>query len=214
MASRAAAAVPWYLAGGVSAANCIAAYQAIGADDYATSKVNLANSGTYDLTESNGAVSWDAGTGWSFVSDEENFKVLLTGIAPNTPLTLIIRFSGAESEALISGISADETTIILFHTNGSTEVILSCGGDDINVYEEVQSGVVCVSNVSAYIDGTKKGDYLDGTISGNELILPIGGLNLDGFYVSFNVSVQAVGVYDVAISDAQVSAISTAMAAL
>jgi len=209
-----APAVSWYLAGEVSAANCVAAYQPIGAASYAASKSNLANPGTYDLTESNGAVSWDAETGWSFVFDEENFKVLITGYAPNTPLTLIIRFSGVESYSYISAISADETTILGLVSNGSDEVNLICASDNIPVYEELQSGVLCVSNISAYIDGTKIDDYLGGTFSGNELELPIGGLNSGGFYVSFNSSVQAVGIYTVALSDAQVSAITSAMNAL
>lgn len=47
---RAAAAVPWYLAGGVSAANCIAAYQPKGASSLEASYVNLANPGTYNLS--------------------------------------------------------------------------------------------------------------------------------------------------------------------
>jgi len=60
-------AIDWWLAGGINAANCIAAYQPIGAADYATSKVNLANPGTYDAYEGT-APDWSAVTGWTFDS--------------------------------------------------------------------------------------------------------------------------------------------------
>ncbi len=43
--------IPWWLAGGIPAENCIAAYQPKGAASYAASKVNLANPGTYDAYE-------------------------------------------------------------------------------------------------------------------------------------------------------------------
>ena len=57
---------PWYLSGGVSAANCIAAYQPIGAVDYAGSKVNLANLGTYDANnEGTHVPTWDVTTKWN-----------------------------------------------------------------------------------------------------------------------------------------------------
>jgi hypothetical protein len=57
---------PWYLAGGVDPANCVAAYQAKGAADYATSKVNLANPGTHDLIDGTSAPAFDTATGWTF----------------------------------------------------------------------------------------------------------------------------------------------------
>ena len=59
MAGGAAVATPWYLAGGVSAANCVAAYLAKGAASYAASKANLTGDTDYDLTENDGAVTWD-----------------------------------------------------------------------------------------------------------------------------------------------------------
>jgi len=41
---------PWWLSGGIAAANCVAAYQPKGAASLEASYVNLANPGTYNLT--------------------------------------------------------------------------------------------------------------------------------------------------------------------
>src|SRR4030042_266315 len=56
----------WWLAGGISAANCLAAYQPKGAASYAASKVNLANPGTYDAVDGVAFPTWAAATGWTF----------------------------------------------------------------------------------------------------------------------------------------------------
>lgn len=63
MMSGGGAVVPWYLAGGISAANCIAAYKPLGAASLAASYINLANPGTYDLTATN-APAFNAALGW------------------------------------------------------------------------------------------------------------------------------------------------------
>ena len=59
--SQAAANASWWLAGGIAAANCVAAWRAKGAASYAASKVNLTGNAAYDLGEiGGGAVSWSA----------------------------------------------------------------------------------------------------------------------------------------------------------
>jgi hypothetical protein len=72
----AAAAVPWWLAGGVAAANAIAVYQPKGAADLAASYVNLANPGTYDAAPGT-APTFDAATGWTF---NGSTQYLTTGV--------------------------------------------------------------------------------------------------------------------------------------
>lgn len=51
-------------------ASIVAAYQAISAADYAASKVNLANPGTYDITDTT-PPSWTIGAGWTFDGSTE-----------------------------------------------------------------------------------------------------------------------------------------------
>lgn len=72
------AVTPWYLAGGVAKATCLAAYQAIGAASLAESYVNLANPGTYNLS-GGVAPTWAAETGWTF---DGSSQYKLTGITP------------------------------------------------------------------------------------------------------------------------------------
>jgi hypothetical protein len=69
----------WWLSGGISAANCIAAYQPKGAVSYAASKVNLANPGTYNATEGT-APAFDTAVGWTF---NGTTMFLETGIVPD-----------------------------------------------------------------------------------------------------------------------------------
>ena len=79
----------WWFAGGISPANCVAAYQAKGAASYAASKVNLANAGTYNLADIV-APSWSAGTGWMF--NGTNTALLASSYTSiNTPFTVLVR---------------------------------------------------------------------------------------------------------------------------
>ena len=92
----AAAAVPWWLTGGISAANCIAAYQPKGAADYAASKVNLAKPGTYDAADGTAYPTWSAAAGWIAATT----GYLTTGItvSTNTSWSFIARYAGATSD--------------------------------------------------------------------------------------------------------------------
>lgn len=85
---------PWYLSGGISAADCIAAYQAIGMASYAASKGNLNNPGTNDLPGAPAGTvtpTWDAVNGWTFDGATQALEV---PFAPTQDMTFIIRYSG------------------------------------------------------------------------------------------------------------------------
>lgn len=84
-------ATTWYLAGGIDAANCVAAYQPKGAASHALSYVNLANPGTYDAAPGT-APTWDQATGWIFNGTSQ---YLTTGIVPATDQTwsAVVKFS-------------------------------------------------------------------------------------------------------------------------
>jgi len=61
--SQKAADTNWWLSGGIAASNCLFAYQAVSMPTKASTLVNLANPGTYDLTEV-GDVTWNSSDGW------------------------------------------------------------------------------------------------------------------------------------------------------
>lgn len=84
------AGTPWWLAGGVSAANAIVAYQPIGAANLAGSYINLANAGTHNAAPGV-APTFDASTGWTF----NGTQYLTTTITPNDSPSIIIRYSNS-----------------------------------------------------------------------------------------------------------------------
>jgi len=61
---RAAGGGWWDLNGTIK--SCVAAYQPVGAADYAASKVNLLNPGTYNLSDGVAYPDWASATGWTF----------------------------------------------------------------------------------------------------------------------------------------------------
>ena len=88
----------WWLAGGISAENCVAAYQAKGAADYAASLVNLANPGTYNAANGN-SPTFNTAIGWTF--DGVN-DYLVTGIVPasDQSWSAIVRLTGLNKETI------------------------------------------------------------------------------------------------------------------
>lgn len=82
---------PWWLAGGIPAANCIAAYQATGASSLLESFTNLASPGLYDLTCPSSPI-WSVNTGWKF--NGTNYLIANFRITPGY-WTLIARYNDA-----------------------------------------------------------------------------------------------------------------------
>jgi hypothetical protein len=80
----------WWLNGGILPADCIGAYQAIGAASYAASLVNLANPGTYDLTAPVGTPVWNTTDGWigGGIAVDTHLE---TGINPHHDWSVIVR---------------------------------------------------------------------------------------------------------------------------
>lgn len=211
MAGGEAAATPWYLAGGVSAADCVAAYQPKGAADYAASKVNLANPGTYNADdEDTHAPSFASGTGWT----GGDGKYLLTGLVPSTALTTGMTIIARYSDAPAEGVAGILTTIPFeFKTLGflvENGYMLYLSGDEPVVSELVTSGVCCLAGQKAYIDGVYIDDVSKSYLPGSEMQI----LRAPGDNLYFLGSVQAVAAYNADLTADQVAAISTAMAAL
>jgi len=182
----------WWLAGGISAANCIAAYQPIGAADYATSKINLANPGTYDAYEGT-APDWDAINGWDFNGTDD---ILYTGLIPvnNQNWSMIARFDSAIlNKRYLAGCWTDP-----------------CGfnGQYAKIGNDSENGVMAVAGANAFYNGVDIGNI--GSTSG-EHTNPIT-LGSNGS-VFFDGRIQALTIYNIDIS-AYVAELTTAMNAL
>jgi len=216
-------AIDWWLAGGIDAANCIAAYQPKGAADYATSKVNLANSGTYDAYEGT-APDWDAVNGWDFVAYDD-LKHLWTGIIPENDQTwsMIVRFSDSTQDrtqavAGCTNIDGTGSLFIITRRQASDDMIFA-NGDLLVCGSRQSSGISAIAGTNCFHDAVNLGSIPSGwTVPANEIA--IGGRNRSSgaggktlYTASFDGCIQAMAIYDIDIS-AYVAELTTAMNAL
>lgn len=204
----------WYLSGGIDASNCIGAYQAKGAADLAASYVNLANPGTYNLT-AGGTTVWDTDTGWTFDTGANYLKTGITAAGDGT-WTAIVRFTtttvknasyvfGSSNSAVTRVFSIMTTTANTSYYNTNS---VSSG--------TARSGVLCITNGKAYVNGSDLGITL---AEGSGTALPsdtyIGTLRYGtGTYGSFTGDIQAIAFYNTGLTTTQIGLLSTAMAAL
>lgn len=204
-------AAAWYLAGGVSAANCVAAYQPIGAVSLAASYTNLANPGTYDAAPGV-APTWSAATGWTFNGSTQHLSSQYT---PGTSqITAIMRFSltlttdtgpfGYYQSGNAFYLKPISATTKREYASGSGALVVT-GGATTN-------GVMAIANKMAYYNGA-----LDGTISGGVTTISyplyIGAVSGPVIYYQHG-KIQALAIYNVTLTAPQVAAISSAMSAL
>lgn len=209
---QSAAAASWWLSGGIPAANCIAAYQAKGAASYAASKVNLAQPGTYNLTEGL-APSWDAATGWTSTGS----AYLRTGITATVATwSYLIRFSDrtGTTEQIVMGMYNGTTRIWLAayvsnlfqYRNGTTQTNIATGG--------VTGGVLGMSYNNTYLNGVDNGNVAVANVATpTEFYLLANNNNNTGAERFFVGKMQSASFYNTELSGSQMLAVSTAMAA-
>lgn len=189
----------WWLSGGIAAANCVAAYQAKGAASYAASKVNLTGDAAYNLVEVGSATSWDATTGWS---SGEN-KSLSTEIVPLDSYTLIFRMDSSTPKNFRGLIGCAK-----YHISYLSSWYLTIGSEKYSGNTST-SGIFAVCNRKLYLNGTAITTQCNtATITAKLYFMDVAGSS----YIPH--TLQAAAIYNLAISEAQLSALTTAMAAL
>ena len=203
-----AVASSWWLSGGISAANCVGAYQAKGAASYAASKVNLANPGAYTLADP-APPSWDAASGWTSTGSAR----LRTGIVPASGYSIIVRFSGAVAGALVSAASFAPLYFECY-LSSSARSYAAGAATRTAVAGGITAGVMAVAGPKGYLDGVE------------EVALPYTGAPSTDFgiffehfgggggYDPFAGNIQAVAIYNATLTAGQVAAVTTAMNAL
>lgn len=211
----------WDASGTIS--GCVAAYQPIGAASLAASYVNLQNPGTYDLTVGS-AVGFDTDYGWTF---DGTSRYLRTGITAYQPMTAIVRarttnitnyrswlsaISGGGGWHLYHTINGGSVAKADFTRGGETAI-----GTSSNVYPtDGTSYVVAISfdagdNWAFYDDGVSNGSGTTSVAPFNARGITIG----DGIHNLHHYgSIAAVALFGSALSGADISTVSTAMAAL
>lgn len=216
------AAVPWWLSGGVAAANCLAAYTPKGAASLAASYDNNAApgnglaDGTYDAALGV-APTFAAATGWTATGTE----YLNTGIVVTTPnWTMISRFSdfACPPGVLMQLAGAGHTYIFRMSPDygGTTwnRKAFRNGAGDWAPSGRVTSGVLAMAGGTGYYNGASLGTFTTGAGS---TVYPVYMLAYDqsGSAAHFMIGkMQALAIYNTTLTPTQVAAVSTAMAAL
>ena len=212
---RRPAAGGWWLSGGIAAANCIAAYQPKGAADYATSKVNLANPGTYDAADGAAYPTWDSTNGWKFLASSSQY--LDTGIAPADGYSVAFRFTDATSEGYPVSVLQNIPNNCYFELNArlGTDMRFLYGDKVLTVAGGAKtSGLMIMTPTNGYYNGSSVGSIPAYTWNGTAYKILIGARNVNGTPSGYsNIYVQAVAFYNINISS-YVAALNTAMAAL
>ena len=215
---KASGAVDWWLAGGISAANCIAAYQAKGAASLAASYVNLANPGTYDAAPGV-APTWVSGTGWTFNGSNQYLE---TGIVPDNDQSwsVFCQFDNGALNLLRSLIALDDGSgkqFILRHYQSDKTVYGN--GSFVFVASPIASGNLGISGNQGYKNGISDGLPIAagaGSIA-EDLDLYIAaqrqqhGSGVDAY---FSGDIVSVSIYNIVLSVSQITAVTNAMAAL
>ncbi len=207
--------VNWWLAGGISAANCVEVYQPKGAASYAASKINLANPGTYDAADGAAFPTWSSQIGWTFVGASSQY--LTTGYIPaDQNHSLIIRFcNGYEDSAnLILGALNAVATINQEFSNDHSDVVDYINGavPFVSIAPGLDHGVLAMAGNKAYRNGVNEGGNLSAWGAGTAVAPNIGGRNFNGVAGTFWTGmVQAFAAYNIALTPAQVLAVTNAM---
>lgn len=205
---------PWYLVGGVSASNCVAAYQPIGASSLAASYINLVNPGTNNAAPGT-APTWNAIDGWIF--DGTN-NYLTTGIVPvYQTWSVLIRFTDVtiNDRHLFGAYDAGFSALfgISPKASGGARIDYSSGGDGSNT-PIMTSGNLGIAGNLKFKNGLQETGTIP-SISGTSMSIFIGGINSSvGILNRQDCKIQAFAIYNTILTPTQVAEIVAKMAVL
>jgi hypothetical protein len=198
----------WWLSGGISAANCIAAYQPKGAASYAASLTDLSGTGN-DATEGT-APDWSSADGWDF--DSANTEYLDTGITILKTYTMIIKFTESPDAVQVvcgsyENSGANVHRIIPNRNNGSYYY------GNTSIPGDIVAGVMAIAGDDGYLDGSLDRENVD--VDDSESTYYIGAQHQGASAAApYGGKVQAFAAYNTVLSADQISALTTAMNAL
>ena len=208
------AAAPWYLSGGIPSANCIAAYLATGVANIGASYANLANVGTYTLTNPGAAaVTWDATNGWKGVVN----AYLDTGINATAiagTWTILVRYTAAENATQFLFGSQEGSKFWFANPRYSGDAVIRYGlvGSTENVAPSLEAGIIGLAGNQPYRNGAADGAAISvtpATLTKVYITNTYGGITAP--HAGY---IQAAVIYDIALTAPQVAAVTAAMALL
>ncbi len=197
----------------VTGATCIAAYQAKGASSIAIAKINLANPGTYDLTNNIVSVPSLSSAGWIFNGLNQGFE---TGIFPDQNTSVAIQFSGLTGNILFGERTLWTDKFLIEHSGtgryyeiGGENKVLPAGG--------LTSGNLIYSSTGkGFLNGIQEATLNTTTVGTFTAIrdLYIGAYNFISGLQYGDLTIQAFSLYSNSIPDGEISGLATRMQAL
>jgi hypothetical protein len=209
--------IPWYLAGGISAANCVAAYQPKGAASLAASYINLANPGTNNAVP--GVAPSLSANGWVFTGTQ-----YLKALTPTNATSVIVRFVNvtAVQNAVLFGYYNSNRHFELFPNRPDFNEIGwaygNSGGKNIN--GGLSQGVAALTGGDqghGYVNGVESQWSIGDWTGVADDVLYIGARNwaLEGDIDRYlRGTICAYAQYNTVLTAPKVAALTTAMAAL
>jgi hypothetical protein len=205
---------PWYLAGGVVKSTCVAAWTFKGAVSQQESYTNDVAPGTYTLASGATAPTWTAASGLYFGGTAYVTSTLIP--VNNQTWSAVVKFSNGASTGthrFLLGMAsatgqrfaiANVTTPAVSYQNGGT-------GGHVPKAPALETGILGFAAKAAYRNGVSEATI--GTSVGNEAVaIDIGARNNNGTHDLFwKGYIEAVAIYNVTLTDAQMKAITEAM---
>lgn len=192
---------PWYLAGGVLAASCVAAYQPKGAVDIAASYVNLANPGTYNAAPGT-APTFAAATGWTFAAASSQY--LTTGIVPGANWSGIVRVNGYSGSGMLFG--RESARFYIRQETGEWKYTIVTGS------ASSAAAILAITATCGYLNGVA--DSTAVTLSTGAGEVYIGCFNNGGPQLYMTGNILALALYNTTLTAPQVAAVTLAMQGL
>lgn len=223
-APASAAIIPWWLSGGVTAANCLAAYTAKGAASLAASYDNNAApgnglaDGTYDAGPGV-APTFDAATGWTFNGSSQ---YLTTGITPAVTWSALCQFSDATGtgfHSIFGYFDNGAAAFLIQPARAAGNVIYYNGRSSSNYVIQapaLTAGNLGIAGKQGYRNGVADGGVIPTTAPGAFGAIFLGCVSNVGTPAFANVAfkMRAFAIYNTTLTAPQVAAITTAMNAL
>ena len=216
-----AALTPWYLAGGVTPANCIAVYDPWGAKNTSKARENVVNPGTYDAADGV-APAWAKGTGWTFNGTTQYLRC--NGLnAPNTNAwTYICWYKNITGLTGVVLGATDSSTFSFTYlspnwnaTTGGRWSNDTTSAGALDATPATTEGVIAMAGGTGYLNGVSKGSL--GAAGGNNgWEIYIGARNSQGITPAnfLNGTVCRVAIYNTVLTGDQVKAITRAIRTL